>query len=123
VKGRSVQDRKLPIEQMDKLSAIFNIRGHTANPLVTIESTENFRRTIRQRDLIVSCRGEHGRDSRTYFAGADNDNVLHQPLQMQVSHLAGSTRAILLTEITAATAKHPLFSRLLKKSIHDGLEV
>jgi hypothetical protein len=73
----SIEDGKLPIQQIDELGAILNIDRRVLNVFVLTQAIENFGRAVGQGDLVVSCRGQQSSDSRTYLARPNDDNVFH----------------------------------------------
>src|SRR6516225_5690181 len=75
-RGR-IEHSKLPVQQIDQLWAVLDVRSHDANALVSVEVAKNFGRAICQGHLIVASRGEQPGDGGAYFAGADHDDIFH----------------------------------------------
>ena len=74
-----IEHGKLPIEQIDQLRAVLNIRNNRANAVASIDPAEYVGRAVCQGHFIIFRRGEQPGNGGADLSRTDHDDVLHEP--------------------------------------------
>ena len=79
VEGGGIEHGKLPVQEIDQLRAVLDIRRYGTDALAVVAAGQNFGRAIGQGHLVVARRGEQLGHGGADLAGADHDDILHAP--------------------------------------------